>query len=128
MSTNRKAPFADSGRPYNTDTRSQPPVAEPYLRKFTQNLRGGLRFSAPSEFWPPSPRGPRGFQLENSAADRALRRLDLINPEWPTARGVGQSDVTVSRLSRARISFPVLKAGIAFFAISTATPVLGLRP
>src|SRR6516225_7308479 len=41
---------------------------------------------------------------------------------------VGQSDGRVSRLSRARISFPVLKVGIAFFATVTAAPVRGLRP
>src|SRR6516165_10051900 len=45
----------------------------------------------------------------------------------PTS-AVDQSDGTVSRLSRARISFPVLKAGIALFESWTATPVRGLRP
>jgi len=45
-----------------------------------------------------------------------------------TKRGQRQADDTVSRLSRARISFPVLKKGTAFFETWTATPVRGLRP
>jgi hypothetical protein len=38
------------------------------------------------------------------------------------------TDRAVSRLSRARISFPVLKNGMAFCATRTSVPVRGLRP
>jgi len=53
------------------------------------------------------------------------------------AESVSQSDgeisglsdgVVSSGLSRSRISFPVLKAGIAFLPTATIAPVRGLRP
>ena len=60
--------------------------------------------------------------------DRHTRRGDHGRATRGLCLLVRQSDGTVSRLSRARISFPVLKAGIALFEIWTATPVRGLRP
>ena len=47
---------------------------------------------------------------------------------WDRRGDASQSEGRVSRLSRARISFPVLKWGIAFFATATTSPVRGLRP
>jgi len=49
-------------------------------------------------------------------------------PSQSDGKVSGLSDGTVSGFSRARISFPVLKRGTAFFATATAAPVRGLRP
>jgi hypothetical protein len=62
--------------------------------------------------------------------------LFTLHVLWPCECLVGalvcllarQSDGSVSLLSRARISFPVLKKGRALFATATAAPVRGLRP
>ena len=43
-------------------------------------------------------------------------------------RQLQSTDRAVSRLSRARISFPVLKNGMTLCATCTSAPVLGLRP
>jgi hypothetical protein len=69
--------------------------------------------------------------------DRSLRYQQEVKTtprgdrgEYCEAAGVvaRQSDDTVSRLSRSRISFPVLKKATAFSPTETIAPVRGLRP
>jgi len=103
-------------------------VVQPYLQNLTPNLRGGFCISPANEFWPSPPParrvGNRECLFDRRAHEWPTRPFCLLAP----MSGVSQGDRTVSRLSRARISFPVLKEATAFFETWKATPVRGLRP